>query len=98
MTGRSRYAQFNISTLFYETGTESLRITRANNNPDSFLTAIKLPTTHISEKGAPIEKINRIIVNFVNKYQVDFKQELLDLTSSISFLLTQANINIGCYR
>ena len=83
MPGRSRYAQFRILTLYSEIGTESSRITRTSNNPDSFLTATKLPTTHLSKKGAPIEKINRIIVNFVNKFQVDFKQELLDLTSNI---------------
>ena len=34
MPGRSRYAQFHILTLYSATGTESLRITRASNNPD----------------------------------------------------------------
>ena len=73
MPGRSRYQQFNILTLYSTIGTESLEITRASNNPDSFLTAIKIPATHISKNGAPIKNINRIIVNFVNKYQADFK-------------------------
>ena len=83
MPSRSRYAQCNILTLYSAIGTESLRITRASNNTHSFLTVIKLPATHISKNGAPIENINHIIVNFVYKYRVDFKQELLDLTSNI---------------
>ena len=53
MPGRSRYQQFNILTLYSAIGTESLEITRASNNPDSFLTAIKLPATHISKNCAP---------------------------------------------
>ena len=83
MPSRSRYAQFNILTLYSAIGTESLRITRASNNTHSFLTVIKLAATHISKNGSSIENINHIIVNFVNKYQVDFKQEVLDLTSNI---------------
>ena len=83
MPSRSRYAQFNILTLYSAIGTESLRITRASSNTHSFLTVIKLAATHISKNVAPIENINHIIVNFVNKYQVDFKQEVLDLTSNI---------------
>ena len=73
MPVRSRYQQFNILTLYSTIGTGSLEITRASSNPDSFLTAIKLPATHISKNDAPIKNINHIIVNFVNKYQADFK-------------------------
>ena len=103
MPGRSRYAQFNILTLYSAIGTESLGITRASNNTDSFLTAIKLPATHISKNGAPIENINHIIVNFVNKYQVDFKQELLDLTSNIikifpSYLFRQTLTSVAIVK
>ena len=100
MPGRSRYAQFNILTLYSAIGTESFR---ASNNTDSFLTAIKLPATHISKNGAPIENINHIIVNFANKYQVDFKQELSDLTSNIikifhSYLFRQTLTSVAIVK
>ena len=100
MPGRSRYAQFNILTLYSAIGTESFR---ASNNTDSFLTAIKLTATHISKNGAPIENINHIIVNFANKYQVDFKQELSDLTSNIikifhSYLFRQTLTSVAIVK
>ena len=100
MPGRSRYAQFNILTLYSAIGTESFR---ASNNTDSFLTAIKLPATHISKNGAPIENINHIIVNFANKYQVDFQQELSDLTSNIikifpSYLFRQTLTSVAIVK
>ena len=103
MPGRSRYAQFNIFTLYSAMGTESLGNTRASNNTDSFLTAIKLPAAHISKNGAPIENINHITVNFVNKYQVDFKQELLHLTSNIikmfsSYLFRQTLTSVAIVK
>ena len=103
MPSRSRYAQFNILTLYSAIGTESLRIARASNNTHSFLTVIKLSATHISKNGAPIEHINHVIVNLVNKYQVDFKQELLDLTSNIikifpSYLLRQTLTSVAIVK
>ena len=68
---------------------ESLRIARANNNLESFTTAIKPLIARMSRLGVSIEKMNSCILKFFNKHQVDFnnifqsKKELLDLVSQI---------------
>ena len=72
------------STIVYSAiGAESLRITRASNNPESFSTAIKPPIARMSRQGVSIGKIISSILQSFNKHHSDFnnicqnKQELL---------------------
>ena len=58
--------------VYSSIGAESLRFARANNNPESFSTAIKLLTARISRQGVSLVKINSCILSFFNKHQVDF--------------------------
>ena len=77
-----------LSSIVYSAiGAESLRLAGASNNPELFSTAIKPLIARMSRQGRSIGKINRYILKFVNKHQVDFnnvyqnKQELLNLVS-----------------
>ena len=75
------------SIVYSAIGTESLRIARASNNPESFSTAIKPLIARMSRQGVSIGKINSSILKFFNKHHSDFnnvcqsKQELLNLIS-----------------
>ena len=60
------------STVYSAIGAESLRIARANNNPESFFTVIKPLIAHMNRQGVSIGEINSFILNFFNKHQVDF--------------------------
>ena len=60
------------SIVYSAIGAESLRIARANNNPESFFTVIKPLIAHMNRQGVSIGEINSFILNFLNKYQVDF--------------------------
>ena len=60
------------SIAFSATGAESLRITTASNNPESFSTAIKQLIARMSRQGVSTGKINSCILKFFNKHQIDF--------------------------
>ena len=67
-------------------GDDSLRSARGSNNPDSFLTSVKLLFTRMSRKGTFISKKTLLFQNFLtnmeavnNVYKI--KEELLDLVS-----------------
>ena len=83
MPGKSNTVPF--SKVYSAIGAESLRIARANNNPESFSTAMKPLIACMSRQGVSIGKINSSILKFFNKHS-DFnvcqsKQELLNLIS-----------------
>ena len=75
------------STVYSAIGAESLRITRASNNPESFSTTIKPLIARMSRQGVSIEKINSAILKNFNKRKGDFnnvcqsKQELPQLVT-----------------
>ena len=75
------------SIVYSAIGSESLRIAKASNNPESFSTAIKPLIAHMSRQGVSIGKINSSILKFLNKHLSDFnnvcqsKKELLNLIS-----------------
>ena len=67
---------------------QSLRITRASNNPDSFCSANQQLITCICRQGVSNEKMSSLEINelnFLNKHQnfnvCQSKRELIDLTS-----------------
>ena len=75
------------SIVYSAIGAESLRITRAGNNPESFSTANKPLIARRSRQEVSIGKINSSIIIFFNKHHSDFnnvcqsKQELLNSIS-----------------
>ena len=75
------------SIVYSAIGTESLRIARASNNPESFSKAIRPLIAHMRRHGVSTGKINSSILKFFNKHHTDFnnvcqsKQELLNLIS-----------------
>ena len=56
------------SIVYSAIGTDSLRIARASNNPDSFSTAIKPLIAPMSRQGLSIGKINGFILKVFNKH------------------------------
>ena len=75
------------SIVYSVIGAESLRISRASNNPESFSTAIKPLVARMSRQEVSIGIMNSSILKFFNKRHSDFnnvcqsKQELLNLIS-----------------
>ena len=73
------------SIVYSPIGAESLKISRASNNPKSFSTAIKPLIVRMNRQGVSIGKINISILKFFHKHHSDFKnicqskQELLNL-------------------
>ena len=55
------------SIVYYAIGAESLRITRASNNPESFPTAVKPLIAGMSRQGVHIGKINSSIIISLTK-------------------------------
>ena len=72
------------SIVYSAIGAESLRIARANNNPESSSTAIKPLIAHMSWQGVSIGKRNSSFLKIFDKDHSDFnnvcqsKQELLN--------------------
>ena len=85
MPDKSSNVPFSI--VYFAIGAESLRVARANNNPESFSTAIKPLIACMSRQGVSTGKINNSILKFFNKHHSDFnnvfqsKLELLNLIS-----------------
>ena len=85
MPDKSSYVPSSI--VYSAIGTESLRIARGSNNPESFSTAVKPLIARMSRQEVSIGKINSSILKFFNKHHSDFnnvcqsKQELLNLNS-----------------
>ena len=75
------------SIVYCAIGAESMRITRASNNAESFSTAIKPLIARMSRQRVSIGKINSSVLKIFNKHNSDFnnvcqsKQELLNLIS-----------------
>ena len=84
---RMPYKSSNIpSNIFYSSiCAETLRITRASNNSNSFSSSIKALVTRMLKQGAYKEKFSNTLFKFFNKHQNDFQyvaktaQELLTL-------------------
>ena len=76
-----------LSSIVYPViGAESLRTTRASNNPVSFSMSIKPLFVCMTRHGVFMGKVNSFILSFLNKHQAGFnvcqsKQELLNLIS-----------------
>ena len=60
--GKSSNIPYSI--VYYAIGSESLRIARANNNPESFSTAIKPLIARMRRQGVSIGKIKRFFLKF----------------------------------
>ena len=67
MPGNSSSEPSNI--VYSPIGTESLRIARASNNPESFPTAIKTLIARMSRQEVSIGKTNSSILHFFSKHQ-----------------------------
>ena len=71
-----------FSTVYAVIGSESLRIAREINNPESFSTAMKPLIARISRQRVSVEKINSAILKTFNKHQgVVRKLEVLSTSS-----------------
>ena len=85
MPDKSSYAPSSI--VYSAIGAQSLRIARANNNPEPFSKSIKPLIARMSRQGVSIGKINSFLLKSFQKHLSDFnnvcqsKQELLNLIS-----------------
>ena len=85
-----------FSTVYAVIGSESLRIAREINNPESFSTAMKPLIARMSRQRVSIEKINSAILKIFNKHQgVVRKLEVCQLVASFLLITALTGLLIG---